>query len=257
MKLKRIKLIITVTLTVGLLAACSQSENASQESTENVQSKLGESEAAEKAEESGNSIMAEDGASDEIETEVLTEEGAEGAETEDTSMTELITPVRIYGVITDVWADQNTIVVDNQSEASSSGELELIIDTDNTLVLDASTGYPVSLEDVQTSSFEAYLGETMTLSLPPQTTPYVVIVNIPEDFGTPQYAIVEKVEEDEVGGASITATDGRSYVLSADTQIVPYRTKNIVSIDDIQVGSACLIWLDEDGTVSKVQIFEK
>lgn len=171
-------------------------------------------------------------------------------------MAELITPVRIYGAITDVWADQNTIVVDNQSEASSSGEIELIIDTENTLVLDASTGYPVSLGDVQTGSFEAYLGETMTLSLPPQTTPYVVIVNIPEYYGTPQYAIVEKVEEDEAGGAGITATDGRSYVLSADTQIVPYRTKNIVSIDDVQVGSGCLIWLNKDGTASKVQIFE-
>ncbi|MCD7863527.1 MAG: hypothetical protein LUG61_08515 [Lachnospiraceae bacterium] len=253
MKLKRIKFIFAVTLTVGLLVACSQSENASQESTENVQSELAGSEAAE---ESGTSIMKEDGTSDETKAEVLTKEGTAGTETENASMAELITPVRIYGAITDVWADQNTIVVDNQSEASSSGEIELIIDTENTLVLDASTGYPVSLGDVQTGSFEAYLGETMTLSLPPQITPYVVIVNIPEDYGTPQYAIAEKVEEDEAGGASITATDGRSYVILADTQIVPYRTKNIVSIDDIQVGSACLIWLNKDGTASKVQIFE-
>ena len=264
MRLKEIKIALVVTLTVGLLAACGQSDAASQENTENV---LEETTAGEVAEEEGNastaeeetgegtSVLTEVGTTEKSEADAGTEESETEDETEELSMAG-ITPVRIYGVISEIWADQNTIVVDNQSDASSPGEIELKMDAENTLVLDATTGYPVSLEDVQTGSFEAYLGGTMTMSLPPQTTPYVVIVNIPEDYGTPQYAIVEQIEKDGDGGATVTATDGRSYVLSADTQIVPYRTKNIVTIDDIQAGMACLIWLDEDGTASKVQIFQ-
>ncbi len=260
MRLKEIRIALAVTLTVGLLAACGRSDTASQENTGNV---LGETTAGEGAEEEGNdsvtveetgegtSVLTEAGAAEESETDAAVEK-----ETEEASMAELITPVRIYGVISEVWVEQSTIVVDNQSGASSPGEIELKIDTENTLVLDATTGYPVSLEEVQTGSFEAYLGGTMTMSLPPQTTPYVVIVNIPEDYGTPQYAIVEQIEKDEDGGAVVTATDGRSYVISADTQVVPYRTKNIVTLDDIQTGSVCLIWLNGEGVASKVQIFE-
>lgn len=262
MKLKRMTLALTVALTVGLLVACGQSDATSREDTENIQSEENESDAAEgtgtvsgEETEAGTTVLTEDGTTEKSEADAGTEESETEDETEELSMAG-ITPVRIYGVISEIWADQNTIVVDNQSDASSPGEIELKIDAENTLVLDATTGYPVSLEDVQTGSFEAYLGGTMTMSLPPQTTPYVVIVNIPEDYGTPQYAIVEQIEKDGDGGATVTATDGRSYVLSADTQIVPYRTKNIVTIDDIQAGTACLIWLDEDGTASKVQIFQ-
>ncbi len=264
MRFKGIKTALAVTLTVGLLAACGQSEAASQVNTEGVQSETNESEAVEETEtgaitgeetEEGISVLTEEDTIDESETDTATEESEAEEKKEEFSMTEWIVPVRIYGVISEVWAEQNTIVVDNQSDVSSPGEIELKIDTENTLVLDATTGYPVNLEDVQTGSFEAYLSEAMTMSLPPQTTPYVVIVNIPEDYGVPQYAIVAEIEKDEDGGATVMATDGRSYVISADTQIVPYRTKNIVTIDDMQVGSMCLIWLNEAGAASKVQIF--
>ncbi len=264
MKKRKMKLVLATVFTVGLLAACGQSDEISSQDMQSAQSETEESEAAKDTgvdevtgEDTGekSSVQTEEGTVEESEADGTAENGSE-EESEGAFMRELIIPVRIYGVISEVWTEQNTIVVDNQSDASSPGEIELKIDTENTLVLDATTGYPVSLEEVETGSFEAYLGEAMTMSLPPQTTPYVVIVNIPADYGTPQYAIVEQIEKDEVGGATVTATDGRSYEITADTQIVPYRTKNIVTVDDIQVGLECLVWLDEDGTASKVQIFQ-
>ena len=44
-----------------------------------------------------------------------------------------------------------------------------------TFILDTD-GMPVDLEDVKEGKFEAYLGPAMTMSLPPQAFPYVVIV---------------------------------------------------------------------------------
>lgn len=78
---------------------------------------------------------------------------------------------RIYGVITDVSASEQTITVDNQSDVSSTGEMILTIDPSNTEIIDAQTGLPVELSEVQSGSFEAYLGDAMTMSLPPQCTP--------------------------------------------------------------------------------------
>ncbi|MCD8361790.1 MAG: hypothetical protein LUC98_02310 [Lachnospiraceae bacterium] len=179
-------------------------------------------------------------------------DGTETDEAEtDEAETDLATPIRIWGVVTDTY--DGVIVVDNQSDVSSTGEIELTI-SEETYVLDASTGLPVSLDEVETGSFEAYLGSEMTMSLPPQTTPYMVIVNIPEDSRTPQYAIAAKVEEDD-GGLSLTATDGRTYRIPDDARITPYLTKNIVTLEDIEVGTACLIWADDDDEAQTVMLF--
>ncbi|MCD8241890.1 MAG: hypothetical protein LUD73_05840, partial [Lachnospiraceae bacterium] len=155
-------------------------------------------------------------------------------------------------LVTDTY--DGVIVVDNQSDVSSPGEIELTIG-EETCVLDASTGLPVSPDEVETGSFEAYLGPEMTMSLPPQTTPYVVIVNIPEDSRTPQYAIAAEVTEENDGGLSLTATDGRVYRIPDSARITPYLTKNIVTRDDIQAGTACLIWADDENTAETVMVF--
>lgn len=90
------------------------------------------------------------------------------------------TSAAVFGVITDV--GENEIIVDNQSGVSSEGEIILMIDPDHTYLLDASTGLPVDVKDVQAGdSFEAYLGDAMTMSLPPQNTPDIVFVNVPEE----------------------------------------------------------------------------
>ncbi|MDO4261724.1 MAG: hypothetical protein Q4C82_06570 [Eubacteriales bacterium] len=175
---------------------------------------------------------------------------------EQTPETDQDAPLRIWGTITDVGTD--SIVVDNQSENSSAGEMILNIDPDSTYVLDGAEGLPVALEDVETGSFEAYLGDAMTMSLPPQTTPYMVIVNIPEDAQAPLYVTAEKdAEEQEDGSVLLTASDGSSYTISPDAQVLPYLTKNIVTLQDLTEGTSCLLWLDEQQTGQKVVVFAK
>ncbi|MCD8248633.1 MAG: hypothetical protein LUC60_02020 [Lachnospiraceae bacterium] len=194
-----------------------------------------------------------EGVETEPEEENESEKEKEEAGKEDASaQIDLAAPTRIWGVVTDTY--DGVIVVDNQSDVSSPGEIELTIG-EETCVLDASTGLPVSPDEVETGSFEAYLGPEMTMSLPPQTTPYVVIVNIPEDSRTPQYTIAAEVTEENDGGLSLTATDGRVYRIPDSARITPYLTKNIVTRDDIQAGTACLIWADDENTAETVMVF--
>lgn len=163
-------------------------------------------------------------------------------------------PLRIYGAITEVGED--TITVDNQSGNSSAGEMILTIDPESTVLVDAQTGLPLSLTDVTTGSFEAYLGPVMTMSLPPQTTPYVVIANIPEDGSAPQYAVAAEELALEDGVYTLKATDGKTYAIPEDVEILPFRTRNIVTLADLTAGRGALIWLDENETVVKVVLLE-
>ena len=141
---------------------------------------------------------------------------------------------------------------------SSTGEIILTIDPSNTEIIDAQTGLPVELSEVQNGSFEAYLGDAMTMSLPPQCTPDMVIVNIAEDEAAPQYAEAAKdpVDSTDLENAIVLeATDGRTYLIDKDAQVTPYLTKNIVKLQDLTAGTSCLLWEDENGIVTKVMIF--
>ena len=161
-------------------------------------------------------------------------------------------PLKISGLIHSV--DGNEIVADNQSENSAQGDMILMVDENSTFILDPD-GMPVDLADVKEGKFEAYLGPAMTMSLPPQAFPYVVIVNIPEDAVVPQYLVAAGAAEEKDGKIILTATDGTEYEISADAQVVPYLTKNIVKLTDVVEGSECMVWQNADGVVEKVMVF--
>lgn len=228
MKLRKLISILGLTMVLSLAAACGQSAASTEQTQESTDT-----------EDTADASEAED---------------TEGTEQEQQDGTVSEAPVKISGVIQEVGED--TLTVDNQSENAVSGEIILTIDPANTVLVDAQTGLPVQLADVSEGSFEAYLGPVMTMSMPPQTTPYVVVVNIPEDATAPQYAVAsgELVMED--GYAVLEATDGRTYTIPEDVEIVPFRTRNIVTLQDLTAGRACLIWLDENETAEKIVLLE-
>lgn len=178
--------------------------------------------------------------------------GTEEMEEHDTA-SDLTDARRIWGVIEQV--GEGELIVDNQSHHSSMGEMIIKVDPEQTKVLDGADGLPVKLEEITGDSFEAYLGPTMTMSLPPQTTAELVIVNIPQDAQAPLYVTARgPVEETELGSVLITEW-GAEYVLTEETQILPYLTRNIVRAEDIAEGSQCLIWQAADGAVEKLVLF--
>lgn len=239
MRLKKLICILGLGTVLMLAAACGSSDSADSGQTQ-------ESTAAEETAEGQESkeSAAEEGSVQESAAEQ--EDGAAEAVSD--------VPVRIYGTITEVGED--TITVDNQSDASASGEIILNIDPESTILADAQTGLPMTLSDIGEGSFEAYLGPVMTMSLPPHTTPYVVIANIPEDGTAPQYAVSAGDLVLEDGFYTLEATDGRTYIIPEDVEISPFRTRNIVTLQDLTPGRGALIWLDEDETAVKVVLLE-
>ncbi len=163
-------------------------------------------------------------------------------------------PVKVWGTVTSV--DENSLTVDNQSEVSTPGEMIVHVDPEQTVVVDAVNGLPVELSDVELGSFVAYLGPAMTMSLPPQATARVVIVNIPEDAEAPEYIVaaggIEGTDEEKI----LESNDGQQYVLADDVTVEPYLTRNIVTLDDIGEGSRCLLWMDPSGdAVARIVLF--
>ena len=233
MNLKKLICILGIGMTLTMAAACTGNAG-SQQTQENE--------------------ALEDTQDTEVSEDAQQEDAAEESTQEDPGEAVSEAPVRIYGTITEVGED--TLTVDNQSDASTSGEIILNIDPENTILADAQSGLPLLLSDVQAGSFEAYLGPVMTMSIPPHTTPYVVVANIPEDGTAPQYAVAAGTPVLENGVYTLEATDGRTYTIPEDVEISPFRTRNIVTLADLTEGRASLLWLDENGTVSKVVLLE-
>lgn len=198
-----------------------------------------------------------------LETETSKEQAAQETESteaaeetkEESDGTESEGILKIWGTITDV--SEGTITVDNQSGVSSEGELVFHIDPEKTYVIDGVTGLPVTGDQITLGKFEAYLEASapMTMSLPPQTTPYMVIVNIPEDSRAAQLVVAAGKVADADGTKTLEGADGTRYKLADQVEILPFLTRNIVMLEDIEEGSKCLVWLNSEDVIEKIVLF--
>ncbi len=163
-------------------------------------------------------------------------------------------PVHVQGEIVRVEGD--SLTVNRAPDSADFGELIIHAASEQTVVVDAVTGLPAELSDLKEGeSFEAYLGPAMTMSLPPQTTAYAVIVNIPEDFKAPVFVIAADAILDTDNGKLLDAYGEQDYLLADDVEVQPYLTRNIVTLDDIREGSRCLAWTDEYDRITKLVLF--
>ena len=176
-------------------------------------------------------------------------ESAEG------SQPEKMEAVRIYGPVTHM--EDGRLSIDNQSDASSAGEIILNVSQESTYVLDAVSGMPMALEDIRDGdTVYAYIGPAMTMSLPPMTNAAVIFANIPADFKVPDYVEVKSVVTDaQTSHTVLTGADGTEYTLSEDCEIFPYLTRNIVTLDDLTQGRKAAVWSDEDNTATRIMVF--
>ncbi len=134
---------------------------------------------------------------------------------------------------------------------------DIVITTQNALILDAVSGMPVGYETIREGeTVYAYVGPAMTLSLPPIANADIVLTNIPADYKVPSYVIVKALDMRADGSAALTASDGQVYEIPADCTVIPYLTRQMLYIDNLTPGSACLIWTgDSANTASKVMRF--
>ncbi len=166
----------------------------------------------------------------------------------------VLNQIRIWGPVLGV--EEDMIRIDNQSGVSFAGEIVLNISDEFSRVLDGENGYPVDLGSIKEGDFiYAYIGPAMTMSLPPMTTAEMVICQIPQDGKAPDYIEVKSMEQQADGSWRLETQDQVSYTVPADCQILPYLTRNIVTLADVQESSTCLVWSDEAGSVQKIVLF--
>lgn len=96
----------------------------------------------------------------------------------------------------------------------------------------------------------------MTRSLPPQTAAFAIVRNVPQDTMCPQYITVDQVEKQKDGSLQITTDDGEMILmLNKETSLIPYRTKNIVKLEDIEKGSRLMVWYSIVGTSYPARVY--
>ena len=149
--------------------------------------------------------------------------------------------------------------------STSTGEPtgDYILWTEGVMILDAVSGEPVDAKSIKDgSTVYAWLGAqtAMTMSLPPQVTPELLLVNIPADFKVPQYDIIVRANYIMKGipgysGMAITLSDGTACQVWEDAQITPYLTRNRVTYQDLLPGTRVLMWADDSGKGSRVLVF--
>lgn len=162
--------------------------------------------------------------------------------------------VRVWGPVLSVTAD--TITIDNRSENACRGELILHLDGERTKVLDGENGYPVELTEVEVDdAVFAYIGQTMTLSLPAQVTAEIVFCDLPDSLRVPEFVTVTQMEQQSDGSYLMTTDTDQQYLVPENCEILPYLTRNLVTLADVQPDSTCMMWCDERLTAKKIVLF--
>ena len=150
--------------------------------------------------------------------------------------------VQVYGQVSE--KNDGKILIKNATNVNNEILLNV---SEETIIIDAVTGLPVLMDDIDLNDgIYAYMGQAMTLSIPPMTNAKAIIVNIPQDFRAPKYIKVESIKKNTDGSVTVVGDGGAlEATLDSSTNVFPYRTRNIVTIDNIEVGSNLVLWEKE------------
>ncbi len=162
--------------------------------------------------------------------------------------------IRIWGPV--LRLEDGNLVMDNRSDVSYRGEMIIAVDPESTRILDGENGYPVEVSEINEGEpVFVYIGPAATMSEPPIVNASLILCKIPDDLRVPEQVYVTAMEEQADGSFLLSADNGMQYLVPADCEIMPYLTRNIVTLQDIQAGSSCLVWSDERRTAQKILLF--
>ncbi|MCF2669779.1 hypothetical protein JQM60_01340 [Butyricicoccus pullicaecorum] len=137
--------------------------------------------------------------------------------------------------------EQKAILV----ETEDGQELQLNL-SETTLFADASTGLPTGLVDVKAGdTVYAYYSPAMTRSLPPQSTCELLLTGVTEGKTVASLHTVGQIDRAEDGTISVLNAAGDMVIrMNDETAFSPFKTRNIVTSDDLRVGTRFLAWYD-------------
>lgn len=172
---------------------------------------------------------------------------------------ESLAPVRVWGKVTKLESGSLLLKNDNKDDIYNEVIVHL---PEGVPCVDAVSGLPMDMSKIKDGdTLYAWVGNAMTMSLPPQTSAIVVVGNIPADYRVPEYykvtgtdrtvtaAIYPAPERTEV---NLPVAGGETLTVPVSAQFTPWLTRQIVTVDDLVPGSQILVWKDKDGKVEKV-----
>lgn len=182
------------------------------------------------------------------------EESAELQNEEDVALAGESALIRVWGPILRI--EDGNLVIDNRADVSFRGEMVITVDPEHTRILDGENGYPVEVSELsEGEAVFAYIGPAATMSEPPIVNASLILCKIPGDLRLPDYLQVTAMEEQPDGSYLLSGNNGIQYLVPMDCEILPFLTRNVVTLQDVQVGSSCLIWSDENRTAQKIVLF--
>ncbi len=248
---KRMKCLFGCGLLIAALAGCGKTEE--MQNTKEQEENLQESQQSQQEE-----MQAE-------QQDLESQDGQQAQEPSESQQPEEMQPdgevqgnadfsLRVWGPVLSV--EEGTVVIDNRSDLSFRGEMILSIEEEGTRILDAENGYPVELSELsEEEAVFAYIGSTAALSEPPMVSASLILCEIPDDLRIPDYVHVVAMEEQPDGSYLLTGDNEIQYLVPQECETLPYLTRNVVTLQDIQEGKECLIWSDEKRTAQKIVLF--
>ena len=182
------------------------------------------------------------------------EEDGQGEQQEQGMQQPAGTSIRIWGPILRV--EDGNLVIDNRSDVSFRGEMVVTVDPEHTRILDGENRYPVEVSELnEEEAVYVYIEPAAALSEPPIVNASLILCKIPDDLRIPDYVHVTDMEEQTDGSYLLSADNGIQYAVAKDCEILPYLTRNVVMLQDVQAGSSCLVWSDERRAAQKIVLF--
>ena len=172
---------------------------------------------------------------------------------------ESLAPVRAWGKVTKL--ESGSLLLRTDDETALHKEIVVPL-PEGVPCVDAVTGLPMDMSKVKDGdTLYAWVGNAMTMSLPPQTSALIVVGNIPADYKVPEFykvigtdqtvmpAIYPAPERTEV---NLPVAGGETLTIPVSAQFTPWLTRQMVTVDNLVPGSQILVWKDKDGKVEKV-----
>ncbi len=118
--------------------------------------------------------------------------------------------------------------------------------TEETLAIDSKTGIAASISDLKAGdNIFVYYSAVMTKSLPPQSHAIAIITQTEPNKSHAELFTVREIISRKDGLVRALNKEGDLIVaFSKDISLTPYKTKQLVALEDIQVGTQLFIWYE-------------
>lgn len=153
--------------------------------------------------------------------------------------------VSVTGEIQNIDTENSQIHVSGEEIEGMITEVIANISED-TAIIDALSGDALTLENLTVGqTVDVVISMAMTRSLPPQSSAFAVIANLPEDgLGIPTYIEVSEVSESD-GGVRVLNQNGDIFVtIGQDIEITDMQGNKVDDLAQIKAGSRLFAWFD-------------